>query len=125
MGIDGVADGTIRYSTKLLDILNSRFHIVHIVERIEDSHDTQPRGDGVATETFDDLVGVGTVAKQISSTRQGGQFGSVANGRLDLLQTIPRTLVEVAHHGVWDGTSPYLHGIKSGIFVIGQDTVNL
>jgi len=117
--VDGVADGAVGDAAVALDVADGRLHVVDVVQGVEDAHDVDARAHGIAAEALDNRVGVGVVAEQVASARQGGELGHRADGGLDLLQALPGVLVEEAHHRVGDGAAPDLHGVKPRPFITG------
>ena len=123
--IDGVAYGAIGDTAVFADVFHRRFDVVHVVQRVENTHDAQPGFDRVAAEAFDDLVGVRRVTEQVAPAGKGRQFGYVADLFLDRLQTRPGIFAQVTHYRIRNGAAPYLHGIELGIFVITDNPVDL
>ena len=120
-----IADGTVGYAAVFLHILYRGFDIVHIVQRIEYTHDIEARFDGIPAETLYDFVRIGGIAEEIAAARKRRQFRGVAHDRLNLFEPVPWVLAQIAHHGIGHGTAPHLHRIEVSILVERQDTVNL
>ena len=125
MRVDRVAHGAVGDTAVLLDILDRRLHVVHVVQRVENTHDAQSRLDRIAAESLDDLIGIRSVSEQVASAGQRGQFRNVAHDGLDLFEAVPRVFVQVAHYGVGHGAAPHLHGVKISVFIERQDAVDL
>ena len=123
--VDGGANGAIGDTAVLADVFHRRFYVVHVIERVEDTHDAQTGFDGIAAETFDDLVGVRSITEQVASTRKSGEFGHIADFFLDGFQTGPGVFAQITHHRVGNGTAPNLHGVKFGVFVVADDPIDL
>ena len=123
--VDRVADRAVGDAAVLFDIFDCRFHVVHVVQGVEDPHDAQPALDGVAAEPVDDLVRIGRIAEQVAPARQCGEFRDVADSLVDRLKPRPGILVQVAHHRIGHGAAPYLHRIEVRILVVGQTAVDL
>ena len=123
--IDRIANRAVGDAAVLLDVLDRRFDVVHVVQGVENTHDAQPALDRVAAEAVDHVVGIGSVAEQVAAARQGREFRHIADGLVNGLQTRPRILIEIAHHRVGHGTAPDLHRIEICIFVVRQAAVYL
>ena len=125
MRIDRIADGAVGDAAVLLDVFDRRFDVVHVVQRVEDAHDAEPRLDRIAAESLDDLVGIGSVAEQVAASRKGRQLRHVAHHGVNLLEAVPRIFVQVAHHRVGYGAAPHFHCVEIGVLIERQYTVDL
>ena len=123
--VDRITYGAVGDAAVLLDVFDRRFHVVHVVQGIEDTHDAQPAFDRVAAEAVDHVVGVRRVAEQVTAARKRRELRHLAHSLVDRLQARPRVLVEITHHRVGYGTAPDLHRIEICILVEGQATVYL
>ena len=123
--IDRIANGAVGDTAILLDILDRRLHVVHIVQGIEDTHDTQTALDRIAAEAVDDLVRIGRVSEQVAAARERREFRHVADGLMDRLEARPGVLVQVAHDRIGHGTAPHLHRIEIRILVERQAAIDL
>ena len=123
--VHGVANRTVGDAAVLLDVFDGRFHVVDVVQGIEDPHDAQTAPDRVAAEAVDDFVRIGRVAEQVAAARKGREFRDIAHCLVDGFEARPRILVEITHHRVGDGAAPHLHRIEIGIFVERQAAVDL
>ena len=123
--VDRITYGAVGDAAVLPDVFDRRFHVVHVVQGIEDTHDAQPAFDRVAAEAVDHVVGVRRVAEQVTAARKRRELRHLAHSLVDRLQARPRVLVEITHHRVGYGTAPDLHRIEICILVEGQATVYL
>ena len=64
--IDRVTDGAISHSSEAFNIFDRRFYILHIIQRIEYAHDIQSGFYRVAAKTFNNLIRIRIVAKQVT-----------------------------------------------------------
>lgn len=62
--VDRIANRTIGQSTVFLYIFDGRFDVLHIVQRIEDTHDAETGFDRIAAKSFDNFIGIGAVPEQ-------------------------------------------------------------
>ena len=124
-GVDRIAHGAIGDAAVLLHVFDRRFHIVHVVQRIEDTHDAQTALDGVAAEPVDDLIGIGGVSEEVAAARKRRQLRDLAHRLADRLETSPGILVQIAHHRIGHGAAPNLHCIKIRILIIRQTAIDL
>ena len=115
--IDRIAHGTIGNAAILFHVLDGRLHVVHVVQRIEDPHDAQPRLNRITTEPVDNLIGIGCISEKVATPRECRQFRNVTHSRFYLFETIPRVFVQIPHHRIGNGTTPHLHRIKIRILV--------
>ena len=120
-----IANGAIGDAAVLLDVLDRRFHVIHVIQGVEDTHDAQTAPDGIAAETVDDLVRIGRIAEQIAAAREGRELRHVADGPVDRLEAGPRVFVQVAHDRIGHGAAPHLHRIEIRILVERQAAVDL
>ena len=88
--INSEADGTIGNAPVLFDVSDRRFHIIHIVEGIKNTHDADPRFHCEAVESFDHLLGIRIIAEQVASTRKSREERDITDRFLDLFKTFPR-----------------------------------
>ena len=123
--INRVANSAISDTAILLNVFDGRFHVIHVVQCVEDTHNAQTALDRVAAETVDNFVGVGAITEQVTATRQSGQFRHVANGSLNSFQTGPRILAKIAHYRVGHCTTPNLHCVEVCVFVERKNTIYL
>ena len=120
-----VADCAVGDTAVLLHVFDCGFHVVHVVQTVENTHDSESALDGVAAETLDDFIGVRSVAEEVASARKCGEFRNVADCLLDAFQTIPRIFVEIAHHRIRHCTAPNFHCEEVSILVVRQTTFDL
>ena len=123
--VDSVANCAVSDTAILLHVLDGRLNVVHVVQCVEDTHNTQTALDRVAAETVDNLVGVGAITEQVTTTRQSCQFRNIAHSSLDSFQTSPGVLTQIAHHRVGHCTTPNLHCIEVCVFVERKNSIYL
>ena len=117
--IDRIADRAIGDAAVLLDVFDGRFHVVHVVQCIEDTHDAQAALDGIAAESVDDLVGIGGIPEEVAAARERGQFRYAAHGFVDRFEPRPRVFVQIPHHRIGHGAAPYFHRVEIRVLVVG------
>ena len=123
--VDRITYGAVGDAAVLLHILDRRLDVVHVVQRIEDTHDAESALDGITAEAVDDLVRIGRISEQVAAARQSRQLRHVAHSLVYRLKTGPRVLTQISHYRIGHRTAPNLHGIETGILVVGQTAVYL
>ena len=125
LGVDGVAHRAVGDTAILLNVLDGRFDVVHVVQSVEDTHNAKTRFNRVAAEAFDDFVGVGRITKQVTTTRQRGEFRHTAHSLVDGFESCPGVFAKVTHHRIGYCATPHLHSVESSVFIEGEHSVNL
>jgi len=74
MRVDGIAHRAVRQSSGGLHETYRGFHIVDIVQCIEDAHDIDARGYGVLAKAFDDGIGIGGIPEEVSASGECSQL---------------------------------------------------
>ncbi len=70
LGIDGVAYSAVGDTAEFVDQTDRFLDIVNIVERVEDTHHVKTVFDSFLVETFENVVGVGNVAEEVTAARE-------------------------------------------------------
>lgn len=129
--ISGVADDGLNDTAGRSDSVNSKTHVLKVVERVEDTEDIHTGALGLLTELEDHVIRVAGVSNGVGATEKHLEW-DVRHLLTEAGKTLPGVLTEESHGDIKGGTTPHLDGVGvahgngcgrcNGLKVLGANT---
>ena len=106
--VASVREGALDETARRQSSIDAELHVLEVVERVEDAEDVDATVLGLGAKLVDDVIGVRGVTDGVGAAEEHLE-GDVWHLLAQLLEALPRALVEEAHRDVKGGAAPHLH----------------